>query len=82
MKAYDIIYLEEAMDNLGCAFDYAVNTLKIQGEEFLKYFINSKICRLFEKGHPSYVIGMSGIDLVRNVLNSLNINKDIRSIKI
>lgn len=77
MKAYDIIYLEEAMDNLGCAFDYAINVLKIQGEEFLNYFVNSKICSFFEKGHPSYVIGMSGIDLVHNIFNSLNINKDI-----
>lgn len=78
IKAYNEIYLEDAMDNLGVAFDYAINILKIQENKFVDYFINSKICKYFELGHPSYLSGMSGIELVHDILDSFGIEKSIQ----
>lgn len=77
IKAYNEIYLEDAMDNLGAAFDYAINTLKISEDDFVKYLINSSVGKCFEKGHPSYISGMSGIDLVHHVLDNYGINKSV-----
>lgn len=43
IHAYQEIYLSKAQSVLGDAFDYAVNTYKITGNDFVKLFIAS--CR-------------------------------------
>ena len=54
-RAYNEMYLEDAMRNLGTAFDFAKHSYHIAGQ--------------FENGVPKYVSGISGIEIVLEVLN-------------
>ena len=65
--AYDEMYLDDAMSNLGEAFDYAANILKIPMDEFLDMFVVSGISEQFARGVPKYVSGLSGTELVCEV---------------
>ena len=69
MRAYDKIYLESAMDNLGTMMDCAVNHHGIQLGHFYLMFLASGIDREIEKGNPRYLAGMSGEELVWRVLD-------------
>ncbi len=68
VHAYTEDYLNDAMRNLGEAFDYAVNACNIGMDEFMPLFIASGYADSFGKGHPKYVSGMSGTELVIKVL--------------
>ena len=63
MNAYDEIYLDDAMDTLGSALEYAVLIGKIDGQRFLDLFIASKIAHEFGRGNVKYISGMSGFEL-------------------
>ncbi len=65
MNAYDEIYLDDAMETLGSALEYAVLIGKIDGQRFLDLFIASKIAHEFGRGNVKYISGMSGIELCR-----------------
>ena len=67
-RAYDESYLDDAMRNLGEAFDYAVDKLKLSLDEFSVLFIESGLARQFGHGSPKYVAGMSGTELAMEVL--------------
>lgn len=47
MHAYDEIYLNDAMRNLGEAFDYSATVLAIPMDDFLDMFIISGIAEQF-----------------------------------
>ena len=66
--AYDEIYLDDAMETLGGAVEYATLFCNIDGQEFLNLFIVSGISEEFGKGNVKYISGMSGIELARCVL--------------
>ena len=68
IRAYDKVYLEDAMRNLGEAFDYVSSHLKIKLDEFLDLFIASGIAEQFGRGVPKFVSGLSGIELAMEVL--------------
>lgn len=68
--AYSEDALEYAMDILGTAFDYSVNFIKVDGQEFIDLFLLSGIAKEFESGNPKYTAGMSGIDLAIEVFNA------------
>ncbi len=67
MHAYDECYLNDAMKNLGEAVDYAVNCCKLSMSEFMQMFLASGYAKLFEKGTPKYVSGISGTELVCDI---------------
>ena len=69
MYAYDEMYLNDAMNNLGEAFDYSTTVLNITMDDFLNMFIVSGIAEQFTNGVPKYVSGLSGTELVWEVLN-------------
>lgn len=69
MYAYDEMYLNDAMINLGEAFDYAATVLNIPMEDFLDMFIISGIADQFAVGVPKFVSGLSGTELVWEVLS-------------
>ena len=62
--AYDEIYLEDAMQGLGTAFDYAANGLCMDKDDFLTLFLHSGYAAAFGRGDPRVVAGMSGVELV------------------
>ena len=72
-NAYNELYLDDAMQNLGDMVDYAVCDLGFEPDEFFNWFIASGIASRFEKGNPKYVAGMSGYELADAVLKATNI---------
>jgi len=64
-RAYDEIYLDDAMETLGSALEYAVLIAGVDGQEFIDLFIATEIASEFGKGNVTYISGMSGIELCR-----------------
>ena len=59
IHAYSENYLDDAMRNLGEAFDFAHAVCYLDLDNFFAMFINSGIAELFGNGHPKYVAGLS-----------------------
>ena len=76
MHAYSELYLSDAIKNLANAFDYAINSCKLEPDWFSKLFVQSKVISQFEKGNPSIVSGKSGIELVRDILSKVYPNRE------
>ena len=74
IRAYDEKYLEDAMKNLGEAVDYAVNDCGISMDKFFELFIASGIASQFEKGVPKFVSGLSGTELVYEIINKSGVS--------
>lgn len=71
--AYAEGYLDDAMHNLGEAFDYAVNSCNITLEEFMRLFIASGYSDQFASGHPKVLSGTSGTELVADVFHKTGV---------
>lgn len=67
--AYNKMYLDDAMRNLGEAFDYAANDSGMDLDFFLDMFIAGGLAKQFGAGVPKYVAGMSGVELVYEVVD-------------
>lgn len=67
MNAYDEKYLDDAMKNLGEAFDYAVNACGKSADAFASLFITTGMADHYGKGNPKYVTGKSGTELAMDV---------------
>lgn len=68
IHAYDEVYLDDAMDTLGGAVEYATLFCHVDGQEFIDLFVASDISVEFGRGNVKYISGMSGIELARLVL--------------
>ena len=68
IHAYQETYLSNAQAALGEAFDYAINTCGISGENFVKMFLVSSVSKKMEKGEPKYLAGKSGIEIAREIV--------------
>lgn len=68
MRAYNELYLSDAMSSLGGAFHYAINDCGIPADEFMKEFVRSDLSKEFEDGNPWVLSGMSGIELAQRIL--------------
>lgn len=66
--AYQEIYVSKAQSVLGDAFDYAVNTCGIPGNDFLKLFVASSLSKRMENGEPACLVGKSGIEIVMEIV--------------
>jgi len=77
IHAYDKQYLDDAMRNLGEAFDYAANDCRINLDEFAEVFIAGGIAEQFGSGVPKYVSGLSGTELVWAVLERSGWKKEL-----
>lgn len=67
MHAYDEIFLDDAMENLGNAMEYAVYGLGMEGQEFWDCFAVSSVGEAFGGGEVRYLSGMSGLELAARV---------------
>ena len=67
-RAFQEIYLNRVQSMLGDAFDYAVNTCGVPGDDFVKLFSVSSISKRMENGEPSVLLGKSGIEIAIDVL--------------
>lgn len=68
--AYSEAYLSDAKDHLADMFDYAVYDCKQRVDRFAAMFVQSGYAQRFERGNPSVVAGMSGIELAIAVLDN------------
>lgn len=75
IHAYPEIYLNRAQIKLGDAFDYAINTCKIPGDEFIKLFTVSSISKRIENGEAAILAGMSGIEIAIEKLSGRQRNE-------
>ena len=66
--AYQETYLSKAQATLGDAFDYAINTCNISGEDFIKLFATSSVSRRMENGEPAFLAGKSGREIATDVV--------------
>lgn len=74
--AYNELYLDDGMKNLGDMVDYAVRDCGYDPDEFFQLFITSGIAANFEKGNPKYVVGMSGVEMARAVLRAVGVTAE------
>jgi DNA-binding XRE family transcriptional regulator len=72
--AYAETYLNDGMKNLGEAFDYAVNACKLTLDEFAKLFVASGYADKFGKGNPKTIAGLSGTELVMEVVQKVGLS--------
>lgn len=70
IRAYNELYLNDAITSLANAFDYAINTCKQEPDWFAKLFTQSEISTQFERGNPSIISGKSGEELAKSVLKA------------
>ena len=68
IRAYQEIYLSKARSVLGDAFDYAVNTCGIPGNDFVKLFVGSSVSKRMENGEPACLAGKSGIEIAQEIV--------------
>lgn len=68
IRAYSESYLDDAMDNLGEAFEYATIACHLTLDEFMELFISSGYADRFGRGEPKLVAGLSGTELVMDIL--------------
>ena len=76
IPAYAEYYVNDAMNNLGEAFDYAVNACKVDIETFTGLFIASGYAESFGKGVPKIISGLSGTELVMEIINKAGIIRE------
>ncbi len=67
-RAYQEIYRDKAQSVLGDAFDYAIHTCGIPGNDFVKLFIAGSVSKRMENGEPACISGKSGIEIVREIV--------------
>jgi len=72
IHAYNKNYLEFFQTNLAVFFDYSINYLNIPIENVWDIFINSNEAKQIENGNPTYLVGISGIELANQLFLNRN----------
>ena len=66
--AYSQLYLSKASRAVGNMLHDAVVEFGMDGEDFLKRFIQSDVAKEIESGNPKYIAGKSGLELFLEVM--------------
>lgn len=66
--AYSPLYLNKASRAVGNMLHDAVVEFGMDGEDFLKRFIQSDVAKEIESGNPKYIAGKSGLELFLEVM--------------
>ena len=82
IRAYNQMYLDDAMKNLGEAFDYASNCCDIELDDFMDVFVTEGIAEKFGSGMPRFVSGLSGTELVHNVMEKTGYRWKISDVQV
>ena len=67
-RAYNPLYLEDVMNNLGTMFDCAVHAAHCDLSLFYEMFLSSGVASQIEAGNLRYLSGLSGMELMQLVL--------------
>lgn len=68
IHVYNEQYLYDVMENLGIMLHYGVYDLNFSPTEFCSLFISSGIAKEIENANPKFLVGMSGVELAREVI--------------
>lgn len=68
IRAYNEIYLSDAMHNLAALFDIAINAMDIEPDVIAQQFCSSKVASGIEAGNPDYISGKSATELLSEIL--------------
>ena len=79
IRAYNELYLNDAIKSMANAFDYVINVCKLEPDWFMKLFVQSNISVQFERGNPAIISGKSGEELVRDILSEVYPNEKLPS---
>ena len=82
IHAYDNQYLNDAMKCLGEAMDYAASSCQMDMDCFLGLFIGTGYAEQFAAGVPKYVSGLSGTELVMDVLTKSGTDTEFPPVQI
>lgn len=66
--AYSPLYLSKVSRAVGNMLHDAVIEFKMDGEDFVKRFIQSDVAEEIESGNPKYIAGKSGLELFLEVM--------------
>lgn len=77
IRAYNELYLNDAIKNLANAFDYAINVCKLEPDWFMKLFVQSNVSLQFERGNPAIISGKSGEELVQDIISKVYCNEKL-----
>ena len=80
--AYNELYLDDAMKNLGEAFDYAANIRNLDLDDFFDLFIVSGLAERFARGEAKFISGLSGTELVLNTLTKTGLENSFPNTQI
>lgn len=61
--------ISEIMENLGTMIECAVYKMEYDAKQFLDLFIISGLAKEIENRNPKFTVGMSGAELVQEILN-------------
>ena len=81
MRAYDEQDLDDAMRNLGEAADYAVNACNMTLQKFFDLFVTTGFATQFGKGVPKIISGLSGTELVHEIVVKAGIEQDLPEVQ-
>ena len=68
IHAYNQLYLSKSSRALGNMLHDAVVEFKLDGQQFLEFFVQSGVAKQFEEGNPKYIAGKSGLELFLEVM--------------
>lgn len=68
MRSYDQSYLADARRKLGWMFHHGIIDMGDDADRFATLFSRSDMGRLFERGNPTVVAGMSGVEMAENLM--------------
>ena len=77
-RAYENHLVHTAQECLGSVFTLAVNDNDIDIDDFGKFFVKSGVAEFFGTGHPKYILGMTTVEILRDILKSAGMQTDVR----
>ena len=70
-SAYPRSYLPDAKAHLASCTDYLVNACRIAADRVGYIYVNFPVMRMFERGDPGVVAGISGLELGQRIYRTL-----------
>ena len=80
IHAYDKNYLSKAQNNLASMLDFAVYDLKEDLMSFYQEFLQSTVCKQFERGESTVIVGKSGVELALDVIGNESLASKYRPV--
>lgn len=73
MRSYDAAYLPNGRKRLGWAFHHGIVDMGMNADDFSWLFSRSELGRLFGRGDPRVIAGMSGTEIAKELLREYGI---------